>query len=155
MFTRIHKEEFVLRVVLILALVGMALSLYLTLVHFNSNLGWCPREGECEEVWESEYAVILGIPVALIGLLGYIFIFLLSYLRLYYPDLPMVGNFPTYILFLSLVGAAFSVYLTAIEFLVIHAVCDFCFSAFLVMMAILGLIAYGVLKSEGDETPKA
>jgi uncharacterized membrane protein len=122
----------------------------------NLPPGICPG-GECNKVWESEYSKILGIPVAVLGLLGYIALFGMSFLRLYYPDLGIVENFPTYILVLAIVGGALSIYLTAVEFLVIHAVCDYCFSAFIVMMAILGLITYGVLKGEksASDVPEA
>ncbi|MFQ6106768.1 MAG: vitamin K epoxide reductase family protein [Thermoplasmata archaeon] len=150
MYTRIHKEETTLRLILILSLAGIALSGYLTYVHFTHQ-GLCPREGECEKVWLSPYNTILGVPVALIGLMGYIVIFALSFLRLYYTDLDSMENLPTYILILSIVGGAFSIYLTVIEIFVIQAICDYCFSAFLVMIAILGLITYGVLKGEGEE----
>lgn len=157
MYTQIHKEALVLRFILILSLVGFSLSGYLTYVHFNNDEGVCPVGGHCFDVWESEYSSILGIPVALIGLLGYIAIFVLSFLRLYYPDLSFVDEFPTYIFGLTIIGSAFSIYLTAIEIFVIQAICDFCFSAFLVIIAILGLITYGVLKgsSELPEEPQS
>lgn len=152
MYTRIHREGTVLRLILILSLLGIALSGYLTYVHFNRSEGWCPTGGGCYDVWDSEYSVVFGIPVALIGLLGYIALFGMSYLRLYYPDMGIVENFPTYMLVISVVGGAFSIYLTLIEIFVIQAVCDYCFSAFVVMMAILGSIAYGVLKGKDEKT---
>ena len=152
MYTRIHKEGTVLRLILILSLLGIALSGYLTYVHFNRSEGWCPIGGGCYDVWDSEYSVIFGIPVALLGLLGYVALFGMSYLRLYYPDLDIVENFPAYILVISIIGAGFSIYLTLIEIFVIQAVCDYCLSAFVVMMAILGSIAYGVLKGKDEKT---
>ncbi|MFQ5910089.1 MAG: vitamin K epoxide reductase family protein [Thermoplasmata archaeon] len=155
MYTRIHREELILRLILILSLVGFALSGYLTYVHFNADQGFCPREGECEKVWTSPYNAIFGIPVALIGLIGFLMIFFLSFLRLYYPDLGFVESFPTYILIFAVVGSAFSIYLTAIEIFVIQAICDFCFSAFLVMIAILGLISFGIMKGEAAAESQA
>lgn len=154
MYTRIHKEGTVLRLILVLSLVGLAVSGYLTYVHYNRAEGVCPIGGGCSDVWDSEYAAILGIPVALIGFLGYIALFGMSYLRLYYPDLGIAENFPTYMLLISIIGAAFSIYLTLIEIFVIQAICDWCFTAFLVMMTILGLLAYGILKGR-DEKPAA
>ncbi|MCK4366354.1 MAG: vitamin K epoxide reductase family protein [Thermoplasmata archaeon] len=150
MYTRIHKEGTVLRLILVLSLVGIAVSGYLTYVHYNRAEGVCPIGAGCFDVWDSEYAAILGIPVALIGFLGYIALFGMSYLRLYYPELEIAENFPTYMLVISIVGGAFSTYLTLIEIFVIQAVCDWCLSAFVVMMVILGLIAYGVLKGKGE-----
>jgi uncharacterized membrane protein len=150
MFTSLYREGLILRLILVLSLIGIALSGFLTYAHYNvASLppGICPGDG-CSDVWTSEYATILGIPVAVLGLLGYIALFGLSYLRLYYRDLEIVENFPTYMLIFAIVGGAFSIYLTAIEFFVIHAVCDYCFSAFIVMMVILGLITFGVLKGE-------
>lgn len=152
MFTSVYKEGIVLRLVLILSLVGIALSGFLTYAHYNvANLppDICPIGG-CQDVWTSEYSTILGIPVAVLGLLGYIALFCLAYLRLYYEDLKIVENFPTYILIFAITGGAFSIYLTIIEFFVIHAVCEYCLSAFIVMMMILGLTAYGILR--GEET---
>ncbi|MCJ2512530.1 MAG: vitamin K epoxide reductase family protein [Candidatus Thermoplasmatota archaeon] len=154
MYTRIHKEGTVLRLILVLSLVGLAVSGYLTYVHYNRAEGVCPIGGGCSDVWDSEYSVVFGIPVALIGFLGYVALFGMSYLRLYYPELGIAENFPTYMLLISIIGAAFSIYLTLIEIFVIQAVCDWCFTAFLVMMAILGLLAYGILKGR-DEKPAA
>ncbi len=154
MYTRIHKEGTVLRLILVLSLVGLAVSGYLTYVHYNRAEGVCPIGGGCFDVWDSEYSVVFGIPVALIGFLGYIALFGMSYLRLYYPDLGIAENFPTYMLLISITGGAFSIYLTLIEIFVIQAICDWCFSAFLVMMTILGLLAYGILKGR-DEKPAA
>lgn len=154
MYTSIHKEGTVLRLILILSLIGIALSGFLTYAHYNvASLppGICPGGG-CQDVWMSEYSMLLGIPVALIGLLGYVALFGMAYLRLYYPDLGIVEPFPTYMLIISIIGAGFSIYLTLIEIFVIQAVCDYCLSAFVVMMAILGSIAYGVLKGKDEKT---
>jgi uncharacterized membrane protein len=54
-----------------LSLLGLALSVYLTWVPYAELQPFCTGISDCERVQSSEYAKLAGIPVALIGPLGY------------------------------------------------------------------------------------
>jgi uncharacterized membrane protein len=114
-----------------LAVVGLGVATYLTVVHYVgfSILACTGAHGghsSCQTVQSSQWSELLGIPVALLGLIGYIFILgtLLA------PDreesrLATLG--------VSLVGFAFSAYLTYRELYSIHAICEWCVSSAVIL----------------------
>ncbi|MEA2589685.1 MAG: hypothetical protein QOH66_2612 [Actinomycetota bacterium] len=56
----------------LLCLAGLGVSLYLTIAHYNAKVTLaCPETGivNCAKVTESPQSAILGVPVALLGLL--------------------------------------------------------------------------------------
>ena len=57
--------------VAVLALLGLAVAGYLTYVHYAELEPICAGGGGCERVQNSSYAELAGIPVALLGLIGY------------------------------------------------------------------------------------
>ncbi len=54
-----------------LAVLGLALSAYLTWVHYAGIEPVCSGISDCERVQSSDYAELVGVPVALIGVVGY------------------------------------------------------------------------------------
>ncbi len=100
------------------ALAGMAVAGYLTWVHYDEAALVCVAGGGCETVQQSSYAELAGIPVALLGLLGYAVI-----LALVLWDSP---NARLGAAALAFVGLAFSVYLIVLQLFVIDAVCVWC-----------------------------
>src|SRR6266704_4609155 len=63
-----------LRITLLaLTLLGLAVASYLTYIHYAGIKPLCGRNGGgCEIVQTSEYSKLAGVPVALIGLIGYV-----------------------------------------------------------------------------------
>jgi uncharacterized membrane protein len=51
----------------VLAVVGMGVAAYLTYTHWADQVVACGGVGQCEEVQQSKYSVIAGVPVALLG----------------------------------------------------------------------------------------
>jgi uncharacterized membrane protein len=112
-----------------LALAGIAVAGYLTWIHYAGLKPVCVGGGgACERVQLSEYAKLLGAPVALLGLGGYVA--MLASLAL--PD--DAGR--TVAAFVALAGAMFSVYLTYVELAVLHAVCQWCVASAAIMGAL-------------------
>jgi uncharacterized membrane protein/glutaredoxin len=76
--TRNRQESWLIRwspiLVMVLALFGASLTGYLTASHFlGGGVALCEAKGEgCDLVLSSEYAKILGIPLPLFGVLGYL-----------------------------------------------------------------------------------
>jgi uncharacterized membrane protein len=119
------------RAMLVLAIVGLGVASYLTYVHYSGTRPACTAGDSCLKVQTSEWSKAFGVPVALIGLIGYIGIVL----SLLAPDREET-RIAT--LLMTLVGVAFSGYLTYRELFTIHAICEWCASS-AVIMAILFL----------------
>src|SRR3954466_6416933 len=94
------------RAVIVLSVIGVGIAGYLTWVHYAGLEVVClAGGGGCEKVQSSDYAELAGVPVALLGLIGYVGI--LGSVLLLRPDDGKLAS-----AFLSLVGFGFSMYLT-------------------------------------------
>jgi uncharacterized membrane protein len=116
---------------LVLALAGLAVAGYLTYVHYAELEPVCGLGGDCERVQTSVYAEVAGVPVALLGLIGYALIFA----SLFVPgDAGLVSGAA-----LSLIGFGFSAYLTYRELFTIEAICSWCVvsAVLLTLLAVL------------------
>jgi uncharacterized membrane protein len=117
------------RLTAVLALAGIAVAGYLTWVHYAGLEPLClGGGGGCERVQSSDYAQLGSVPVALLGLAGYVAI--LATLAL--PE--QVGR--SVAAFLSIAGAAFSAYLTYLELVEIEAICQWCVVSAVLMTAL-------------------
>jgi uncharacterized membrane protein len=128
--------------VAILALLGLLISLYM-LAYALGVIGtvMCGL-GECERVQSSPYSWIGPIPVAGLGVVGYLALLLVSFLGLQ-PPFQRSRVVPAALLVGGVGGMAFSVYLTYLEAFVIRAWCQWC-----VMSAIIMLLAFLVCLPE-------
>ena len=132
------REGRTLRVVLgALAAAGLLISAYLSWVYFAGVAPVCAGGGGgCERVQSSPYATILGVPVAVLGVVGYAGLLFSVALR---------GEAGVYLGFLvTLVGTLFSFYLTYLEVFVIGALCQWCLASAAVMVAALVCAGIGV-----------
>ncbi len=115
---------------LALTIAGLGVAGYLTYVHYAGIKPACTAGASCIKVQTSEWSKLDGIPVALIGLVGYVAILA----TLLAPDreetrLSTLG--------LTLIGFGFSAYLTYRELFSIHAVCEWCASSAGIMTILL------------------
>ncbi len=113
-----------MRAVALLALVGVFISLYLLLYHLGYYGQLVCGTGSCDTVQTSEYSRFVGAPVPLWGTVWYVGVAMLAILGLGpWGDHPWARG----LLAAAVTGGLlFSVYLTALELLVIHAVCMWC-----------------------------
>ena len=93
----------------------------------------------------SEYAVLMGMPVAIVGVVGYATLLLgtLAYLGL---DDPPTG-LSYALLGIALLGEGFTLYLVYTQAFRIHAYCEYCLSSAAIMTSILVLSAYATFKA--------
>jgi uncharacterized membrane protein len=119
---------------LALAAGGIAVSAYLTLVHYRDDLLVC-SVGGCHTVQKSPYAELADVPVALLGLGMFVAIALLGLVRLARPELADRITLATFAL--ALAGTIFTIYLTYLELFVIEAVCQWCVLTALLTWALL------------------
>ena len=107
-----------------LALAGLAISADLTWVHYAGIEPVCTGVSDCQRVQSSDYAELVGIPVALIAVVGYAAILASLRMRVEVTAL------------LAYLGLAFSAYLTWAEVFRIDAICQWCVASALVSLAI-------------------
>lgn len=103
-----------------LALAGMVVSGYLTVLHFSGSEALCVAGSGCNIVQESAYAAIAGVPVALVGFVGYGVILAAAVQWFHLQNRGLV------LYTLALAGFVFSAYLTFVELFVVRAVCPYC-----------------------------
>ncbi len=133
----------VLRVaVAVVALAGTAVAGYLTYVHYQPDALICTASGGCETVQDSDYATLLGIPVALLGLCAYVAVLALV---AWDSEPARVG---AAMIALSAVG--FAVYLVSLQAFVIDAWCIWCLSNDLVIVPLLAILTVWRVLREPD-----
>jgi uncharacterized membrane protein len=107
-----------------LDLVGLAIAGYLSLVAIQGGLPYCGPLKGCEEVALSEYARIGGVPVAVYGVVLSISLLILAIAWMRSGRVELLAAHYG----LSLVGVIFEIYFTYLEVFVIGAVCIWCAS---------------------------
>lgn len=129
-----------------LAVLGLLDAVYLTWVKLTEHEVVCIQGlGNCNTVNQSVYSAWNGIPIALIGALGYAAIILLIYFETKFDFL--IENGRIIIFGLSLVGVLYSIYLTYLEIAVIKAICPYCVGSATAMMLIFILTIIRLAKS--------
>jgi uncharacterized membrane protein len=110
----------------LVAAAGVALSGFSLYHHFGtSKTSFCDlgQAFNCDIVNRSLYSTVLGVPVALIGVLGYLLIFLLATIYRSKTEMPII------LVLASMGGLAFSLYLTYIEKFVLATWCILCLTS--------------------------
>jgi uncharacterized membrane protein len=105
----------------LLSLLGLGVATYLAYVEITHVEAICGPVGECNLVQSSPYAQLLGIPVAVLGILNYLAVGVL-WAGQRYPVAQLA-------------------YLTLLELFVIHAICAWCLSSAVITTLLLLLIA--------------
>ena len=131
--------------VALLALIGLLISVYLTL-HQLGLIGTlaCGTGGGCERVQASRWAYVAGIPVAAFGVAGYLAILAMALWGLQRPD---DAKPAFWLAALSGAGVLFTLYLSALEAFVIHAWCRWCLGSAAVIVLILATSLLGLRAS--------
>jgi uncharacterized membrane protein len=128
-----------------LSLVGTAITSYLLYTRYSHTRIACPTGG-CETVQESRYSELAGIPVAAIGLAGYLGLLATTFVRAEWARAAAVAT--------SLAAVAFSAYLLVVQLVVIDAVCAWCVASDCVILAI-ALLAVVDARGTAGASPEA
>jgi len=123
-------------VFVVLALVGLGIAMYLSATHLLEKSIVCGGAGECDYVNASDYAYILGVPVALLGLGLYATMLVIA---LQWYRAPESEIWPVVYWGVALSGAGYAGYLTYVELEVLHAVCWWCVGSAIVLGVSLAL----------------
>jgi uncharacterized membrane protein len=119
----------------LLALVGLFVALYLWLHALGFGGPIKCGTGSCETVQTSPWAIFLGLPVALYGVVGYLALLIVALLSLR-PSALVQNGWNLLLLMLATIGLLFTAYLTYVELFLIHAICRWCVGSALIIMAI-------------------
>lgn len=115
-------------IIAVLALFGLLVAAYMTLYKFGLLGTLACGAGSCEQVQASRWAMFWGIPVALIGMLGYAVIIGIALLGLQ-PRWFNSRRLSNALFVLATAGFVYSLYLTYLEKFVIHAWCLYCIAS--------------------------
>lgn len=130
------KNKTIIRLIVAFCFVGLLASIYLIRLHFVPTSGFCDLNAQfsCSTINQSKYASFLGIPVAIIGALGYLLLISIAIAsekkKKYKKELSKI------LLFFSSVALIFSLYLTYIEFQVLKTLCIFCLTSQAVILIV-------------------
>jgi uncharacterized membrane protein len=115
----------------VVAVIGLGIAGYLTIVHYSGGTPVCAIAHGCATVQQSHYAQLAGVPVALLGLAGYVAILV---------ALAREGEAArTAAAFLALAGFGFSAWLTYVEVARLDAICIWCVGSAICMTLLAAL----------------
>jgi len=134
-------DKWQVRLIQLLAVPGLLVAFYLLLYHNGVLVASC-KVGSWEDCGlvsgpNAPYASVGPIPVALIGLIGYAVLFLLTWLPAWLPALRRY--LPELLVGVTGLALLFTLGLTALEVFVIHAVCRYCLVSAAIIVAMFAL----------------
>jgi uncharacterized membrane protein len=129
-----------------LALLGAGIAGYLTYTHYRGIAPVCTTGG-CEEVQTSDYADLGGIPVAVIGLAGYLALLVTALVRS--PAAAAAG------VAMALGGLGFALYLVYVQLAILEAVCIWCLAsdAVIALLTVATLVRARALDAAAASSP--
>lgn len=134
-------KRYLTYLILALIFIGVYDAGYLTIEHYRNVIPPCSINdifADCGRVLQSEYAVLFGIPLSLLGLVHYVLLFGISVFVIRFRK-PLT----TYWLLLqTTAGLLFSLYLVYLQLFVIRAICPYCMLSALVSTLIFILVQY-------------
>lgn len=117
---------------------GIGVATYIAIADAGGGSPVCLAGGTgCQTVADSSYSHLLGINVAVFGIVGYVVLLITALLR---GDVARMTGFLA-----ALAGFGFSIYLTYLELFVIDAVCQWCVASAVLMTILFGLNAVRML----------
>jgi uncharacterized membrane protein len=137
-------EKRLTQVTVALTIIGLLVSIYMTIYKLTSNDNMCVGSKDCSVVNASKYSEVNGIPVAVVGAIGYTALLAI----LWFERKP--GFFKdngTMIFFgISLIGFLFTLWLIYVEIALLKAYCPFCIASQISMTLIFILSVIRVVR---------
>ncbi|MBE7435300.1 MAG: vitamin K epoxide reductase family protein [Anaerolineales bacterium] len=139
-------DKWLFRSSVALVIVGLAVSVYMTVYKYTGNDGMCLGSGDCSTVNASVFSEVNGIPVAVLGVIGYAAILIVHY----YED--KIGylrrNGAMLVFGMSLTGFLFTLWLIYVEFAILKAYCPFCLTSQAAMTLIFIIAVARLIRNE-------
>ena len=137
-------DKWLYRASVALAILGLLVSIYMTVYKLTANDSMCLGSGDCSTVNASRYSEVNGIPVAAIGILGYAAILAVLYFETRNRFFKLNG---TLMIFgMALTGFIFTVWLVYVEVALLKAICPFCVTSQVAMTIIFILAVMRLIK---------
>ena len=133
----------------LVALIGVFVSLYLTLYKLGYIGTLACGTGSCETVQLTRWGDLLGLPVAAWGAGYYALVLVLTMAGLQ-ERFAQSRSLALATLLLTAWGVVFTTWLTYLELFVIHAVCRWCLGSAAMVIALFGL-AVSEWRTTGDQ----
>lgn len=134
------RNQKLLVAILILAVIGMLDSGYLTYEHFSDSIPPCSTSPfiDCGKVLKSTYSEVFGFPLAGLGFLHYfgLIAVVLAFGRTKHVLLKKV------LVAQGLVGAVFSAYFVYLQLVVLKAICLYCMVSAVNSFVLLPIVLY-------------
>lgn len=127
-------DKWIHRVLIALLVAGLSVSIYMTIFKITGNEGMCLGSGDCSTVNASRFSEVNGIPVAVIGIGGYLAI--LGIVLLENRNSFLKQNGTLMVFGLSLGGFLFTLWLVYVELVLLKAICPFCVTSQVAMTLI-------------------
>ncbi len=126
----------------VIALLGIFVAGYMSWAEVTGNETACVETEtvDCAAVQQSVYAQTWGIPVAILGLVGYVAILGVLLLEDQVALLATYGR--SLVVAMALFGVMFQTYLTYIEANVLHKWCQWCVASYVLITALFVLGVY-------------
>lgn len=143
-----------LQAIFLLALLGILVSAYAAYQHYRpAGTSFCNINSavSCDIVNKSRYSEIAGVPVAVIGILGYALLAAIA-LALWKGAMGRGG-----IVLLALMASGalvFSLYLTFIEFFRLGALCPLCITS-QILIAFIFIISFSLWRAPSKSLPSS
>ncbi len=132
------------RLALALTIIGLLVSIYMTIFKITSNDKMCIGSKDCSVVNASIYSEVNGIPVAVIGVAGYLALLAVQWLERKPGFFQENGSMVFFAL--SVTGFLFTLYLIYVEIVLIKAYCPFCITSQVTMTLIFILSVIRLIK---------
>ncbi len=127
-------DKWLYRASLALVIVGLLVSIYMTIYKFTNNDGMCLGSGDCSTVNASRFSEMNGIPVAVFGVVGYTAILIVHLFE--NRNSFFKQNATLFIFGMSLTGFIFTLWLVYVEVALLKAYCPFCITSQVAMTVI-------------------
>ncbi len=128
---------------ILLSLFGIADAAYLTFEHYQQIVPPCtvnrllPIASDCGIVLRSPYSIMLGVPLAVFGVIQYSVLLIVLILLIIYKK-----KILSYLIILqSIIGAIFSLYFMYVQLVILKSICTYCTLSALISFAIFFLIS--------------
>ena len=132
------------RAIVFVAALGVGVATYIVIADSGGGAPACIAGGTgCQTVADSSYSHLLGLNVAVYGIVGYVLLLASAF---WTGDAVRFGGF-----LVALGGFGFSVYLTYIELFKIEAVCEWCVASAVLMTVLFLLNATRLIGYAGVE----
>ncbi len=128
----------------VLVVVGLLVSIYMTIYKLTANDSMCLGSGDCSTVNASRYSEVNGIPVGVIGAIGYLAILAVHYFEKRNSFFKQNG---TLLIFgMALTGFLFTIWLIYVEIALLKAICPFCVTSQAAMTIIFIIAVMRLIK---------